>query len=127
MLLLHQGGIYDFLEHKKLDSLQELERSTQQIVTITTEVQPTQNKLSYEARKEQNKAIRRVEKAIAESEKKIEDLEKAIAGLEEKLATPEGAADVSLYGEYSELKQQLSETMDLWTEQTIELEELNNS
>jgi ATP-binding cassette subfamily F protein 3 len=123
----HLGGIYDFLEHKKLDSLQELERSTQQIVTITTEVQPTQNKLSYEARKEQNKAIRRVEKAIAESEKKIEDLEKAIAGLEEKLATPEGAADVSLYGEYSELKQQLSETMDLWTEQTIELEELNNS
>ena len=123
----HLGGIYDFLEHKKLDSLQELERSTQQIVTITTEVQPTQNKLSYEARKEQNKAIRRVEKAIAESEKKIEDLEKAIAGLEEKLATPEGAADGSLYGEYSELKQQLSETMDLWTEQTIELEELNNS
>jgi ATP-binding cassette subfamily F protein 3 len=123
----HLGGIYDFLEHKKLDSLQELERSTQQIVTITTEVQPTQNKLSYEARKEQNKAIRRVEKAIAESEKKIEDLEKAIAGLEEKLATPEGVADVSLYGEYSELKQQLSETMDLWTEQTLELEELNNS
>ena len=54
-------------------------------------------------------------------------MEQASAGLEEKLATPEGAADVSLYGEYSELKQQLSETMDLWTEQTLELEELNNS
>ncbi|MBE6300425.1 MAG: ABC-F family ATP-binding cassette domain-containing protein [Parabacteroides distasonis] len=122
----HLGGIYDFLEHKKLDNLQELERTSQQIVTVTTEVQPTQNKLSYEARKEQNKAIRKVEKAIAETENRIGDLEKAIAGLEEKLATPEGAADVSLYSEYSGLKQQLSDTMDLWTEQTLELEELKN-
>ena len=122
----HLGGIYDFLEHKKLDNLQELERTSQQIVTVTTEVQPTQNKLSYEARKEQNKAIKKVEKAIAETENQIGDLEKAIAGLEEKLATPEGAADVSLYSEYSGLKQQLSDTMDLWTEQTLELEELKN-
>ncbi len=122
----HLGGIYDFLEHKKLDNLQELERTSQQIVTVTTEVQPTQNKLSYEARKEQNKAIKKVEKAIAETENRIGDLEKAIAGLEEKLATPEGAADVSLYSEYSGLKQQLSDTMDLWTEQTLELEELKN-
>ena len=122
----HLGGIYDFLEHKKLDNLQELERTSQQIVTVTTEVQPTQNKLSYEARKEQNKVIRKVEKAIAETENRIGDLEKAIAGLEEKLATPEGAADVSLYSEYSGLKQQLSDTMDLWTEQTLELEELKN-
>lgn len=122
----HLGGIYDFLEHKKLDNLQELERTSQQIVTVTTEVQPTQNKLSYEARKEQNKVIRKVEKAIAETENRIGDLEKAIAGLEEKLATPERAADVSLYSEYSGLKQQLSDTMDLWTEQTLELEELKN-
>ncbi|MDO4754964.1 MAG: ABC-F family ATP-binding cassette domain-containing protein [Parabacteroides sp.] len=123
----HLGGIYDFLERKKLESLQELERSTQPTSVVSEEIQPTQNKLSYEARKEQNKAIRKVEKAIAESEKKIEVLESAISELEVKLATPEGASDVSLYSEYADLKQQLSDTMDIWTEQTIELEVLNNS
>ena len=122
----HLGGIYDFLERKKLDSLQELERSAQAASDVAAaDVQPTQNKLSYEARKEQSKAIKKVEKAIAESEKKIAELEKSIAAIEAKLATPEGAADVSLYSEYSALKKDLSDTMDLWTEQTIELEELS--
>ncbi|WP_293667708.1 ABC-F family ATP-binding cassette domain-containing protein [uncultured Parabacteroides sp.] len=122
----HLGGIYDFLEHKKMDSLQELERSAQVASdAAAADVQPTQNKLSYEARKEQSRAIKKVEKAIAESEKKIAELEKSIAAIEAKLATPEGAADVSLYSEYSALKKDLSETMDLWAEQTIELEELS--
>ena len=60
-----------------------------------------------------------------QSEKKITELENSIAAIEAKLATPEGAVDVSLYTEYSELKKKLSDTMDLWTEQTLELEELN--
>ena len=122
----HLGGIYDFLEHKKMDSLCELERSTQTTTSMEgNAAEPTRNKLSYEARKEQSKAIKKVEKAIAESEKKITELENSIAAIEAKLATPEGAADVSLYTEYSELKKKLSDTMDLWTEQSLELEELN--
>ena len=48
-----------------------------------------------------------------------------IAVIEAKLATPEGASDASLYGEYSALKKELSDAMDLWTERTMELEELN--
>lgn len=124
----HLGGIYDFLEHKKMDNLRELERSVQTTVSVEgTAAEPTRNKLSYEARKEQNKVIKKVEKAIAESEKKITELENSIAAIEIKLATPEGAADVSLYTEYSELKKKLSDTMDLWTEQTLELEELNTA
>ena len=122
----HLGGIYDFLEHKKMDSLCELERSTQTTTSMEGNAsEPTRNKLSYEARKEQSKAIKKVEKAIAESEKKITELENSIAAIEAKLATPEGVVDVSLYTEYSELKKKLSDTMDLWTEQTLELEELN--
>ena len=109
-----------------MDSLRELERSTQATASMEgTASEPTQNKLSYEARKEQSKAIKKVEKAIAESERKITELENSISAVEARLATPEGAADVSLYTEYSELKKNLSDTMDLWTEQTLELEELN--
>ena len=122
----HLGGIYEFLEKKKMDSLRELERSTQAAsLTADTDVQPTQNKLSYEARKEQSKAIKKVEKAVAEAENKITELEYSIAAIEARLATPEGASDTSLYNDYSSLKKELSDTMDTWTELTMELEELN--
>lgn len=122
----HLGGIYEFLEKKKMDSLRELERATQAASSSNDmDAQPTQNKLSYEARKEQSKAIKKVEKAVAEAEKRITELENAIAAVEAKLATPEGASDTSLYNDYSSLKKELSDVMDTWTEQTIELEELN--
>lgn len=119
----HLGGIYDFLEKKKMDNLRELERSTQLTNKEEGEVQPTQNKLSYEARKEQSKIIRRIEKAISQAEDQITLLEQEIANLEIRLATPEGASDVALYTSYSELKDKLSQTMDHWTELTMELEE----
>ena len=122
----HLGGIYEFLEKKKMDSLRELERSTHAAsLAADTDVQPTQNKLSYEARKEQSKAIKKVEKAVAEAENKITELENSIAAIEARLATPEGASDTSLYNDYSSLKKELSDTMDTWTELTMELEELN--
>lgn len=122
----HLGGIYEFLEKKKMDSLRELERFTQAASLVAdTDVQPTQNKLSYEARKEQSKAIKKVEKAVAEAENKITELENSIAAIEARLATPEGASDTSLYNDYSSLKKELSDTMDTWTELTMELEELN--
>ena len=88
-----------------MDNLRELERSTQAAsLAADTDVQPTQNKLSYEARKEQSKAIKKVEKAVAEAENKITELENYIAAIEARLATPEGASDTSLYNDYSSLK-----------------------
>ena len=124
----HLGGIYEFLERKKMQNLQELEVSANKATeAVADENVPTQNKLSYEARKELNKAIKKQEKLIAESEKKIEELETSIADLEAKLATPEGASDTALYTQYADLKKALSETMDLWTEQTMELEEMQQN
>lgn len=123
----HLGGIYEFLEHKKMDNLKEIERSTvstQENATGTTQ-EVTENKLSYEARKELNKQIRKLEKTVKDAEDLISKLEDSIKDVESKLATPEGASDTTLYTEYSDLKKQLSATMDLWTEQTIELEEAN--
>ena len=127
MVVEHLGGIYNFLEHKKMDSLRELERSTGTSTSMsgTGEAQVSHNKLSYEARKELSKVIKKAEKAVAEAEARISELENGIAVIEAKLATPEGASDASLYGEYSALKKELSDAMDLWTERTMELEELN--
>lgn len=125
----HLGGIYDFLERKKMDSLRELERAVQTQTPLQTGeqggVKVTENKLSYEARKEQTKIIRKIEKAIAECETEISETENKISEIESRLATPEGAADPTLYTEYGNLKKHLSDAMEKWTELTIEFEELN--
>ena len=121
----HLGGIYDFLEKKKMDSLRELERPTQKVTSgAATEVAPTKDKLSYEAQKEFARSVKKAEKAVADAENKITELEGAIAALEARMATPEGAADASLYADYSSKKKELSDTMDKWTELTLELEAL---
>lgn len=123
----HLGGIYDFLEKKKMDNLRELERTTKATSTVVMDEEPSQNKLSYEARKEQSKAIKRQEKAVADLERRIEELESRIAEIETRLATPDGAADTALYEEYATAKRELSETMDQWTEQSMALDELRES
>ena len=129
----HLGGIYDFLERKKMDSLRELDRRSTAAAPATAapapepSAQATQSKLSYEARKEQAKAAKKVEKAVAEAEARIAGLEGEIAAIEARLATPEGASDTALYTDYSDRKRQLSEAMDRWAALSEELEALRQA
>ncbi|MEO3649923.1 ABC-F family ATP-binding cassette domain-containing protein, partial [Phocaeicola vulgatus] len=53
----HIGGIYDFLQKKKIESLNELQLSASPTVSATKKEEPetvSENKLSYEAQKELN-------------------------------------------------------------------------
>jgi ATP-binding cassette subfamily F protein 3 len=123
----HLGGIYEFLERRKIENLRELERRTPPESGFETapadgKTQPPSAKRSYEEQKEQSRIARRLEKSIAEAERKITRLEREIAETEQQMSTPEGAANATLYAGLEALKQQLSETMDEWTKQTIELE-----
>ena len=123
----HLGGIYEFLERKKIDNLRELERKTTYAVEMSDSQEQSSSKLSYEALKEQNRALKRIEKAIADAEQQIERLETEISALEEQLATPEGASDVSLYSQHEKLKRDFTQAMDTWTEKTLELENNRDS
>jgi len=122
----HLGGIYEFLNRKKMDNLQELERATQLNIAKNAlgDEQPSQNKLSYESRKEQNRALKKAEKAVAEAEERIARLENEQTQIEARLATPEGSSDTTLYAQYASIKKELSETMDLWSCCIQELEDL---
>lgn len=123
----HLGGIYEFLNRKKMDNLQELEKATSLAPkNMETDDQPSQSKMSYESRKEQNRALKKAEKSVAEAEAKIERLEAEQAQLESMLATPEGSADTALYAKYGAIKKELSETMDLWSCCIQELEDLKS-
>jgi len=126
----HIGGIYDFLQKKKIESLNELQLSASPTVSATRKEEPemvSENKLSYEAQKELNKKIRKLEKQIADCEQKIEKLETEISGVEADMATPEGASDMALYEKHQKLKKELDRTVEEWEAVSMELEEMQGS
>ena len=122
----HIGGIYDFLQKKKIENLNELQLSSSPTASAMKkeEGEPvSENKLSYEAQKELNKKLRKLEKQVADCEQKIEKLEAQIAEVEAKMATPEGASDMSLYEQHQQLKKDLDAVVEEWESVSIELEE----
>ena len=127
----HLGGIYDFLQKKKIESLNELQRSAPVKPSVSSPAKPDETpsasdtKLSYEAQKEQAKKLRKVEKQVAECEKKIEELEAEIKKLEERMATQEGASDMNLYEQHTQMKKELEEAVEAWEKASMEWEELN--
>ena len=60
---------------------------------------------------------------MADCEARIEKLEADIAVLEEQMATPEGAADMTLYEKHAALKNQLDTVVEEWETTSMELEE----
>ena len=121
----HLGGIYDFLEKKKIDSLRQLEVS-QKTAAKSAPAEKSEGKISYEERKELARRIKKAERTVTTIEEEINGIEYAIDVIEKKLTTPEGAADMQLYEEHGALKKQLDEVMERWESATEELEELKS-
>ena len=117
----HIGGIYDFLQKKEMESLDELHATgspsastTNSASSNSTQPQMSEGKLSYEERKEQAKIRRKLEKEVERCETEVSRLESEKAALEAKLATPEGAADTALFSQYGQIQQDLSQAEDAW-------------
>lgn len=122
----HIGGIYDFLQKKEMESLDELHIAGSPSATTTTSPTPavssanaatmSEGKLSYEERKEQAKIRRKLEREVERCEAEVTRLETEKSALEARLATPEGAADTTLFTQYSQLQQALSAAETAWEE-----------
>ena len=121
----HLGGIYDFLQSKKIDSLATLELSRNVSVPEPEPVEKTENKLNYAERKELQKQLNRIEKAIKETEKDIEQYETRVKELEEILLKPEHASDMGLINEYTNITAQLEKANEKWLELSEEKEQIN--
>lgn len=127
----HLGGIYDFLKKKQIENLNDLQKSPSlsesptggKKLSAAEAPQASAGRLSYEEQKELNKRLKKLERRVADCEAEIEQTEAAIAILEEKMATPEGASDMSLYEQHQKLKQQLDRVMEEWDAASTELEE----
>ena len=130
----HLGGIYDFLQKKQIESLNDLQKSPSLSASPAAgkaaaggnaeAAQPSAAKLSYEEQKELNKKLKKLERRVADCEAEIEQTEAAIAILEAKMATPEGASDMTLYEQHQKLKAQLDRVMEEWDSASCELEEM---
>ena len=121
----HLGGIYDFLQSKKIDSLTMLELSKNVSSPEPEPVEKTENKLNYAERKELQKQLNRIEKAIKETEKDIEKYETRVKELEEILLKPEHASDMGLINEYTNITAQLEKSNEKWLELSEEKEQIN--
>ena len=114
----HIGGIYDFLQKKEMDTLDELHTAGSPSATSATPpaktTEPSAGKLSYEERKEQAKLRKKAEREVEACEKQVMKLEEEKAALEAQLATPEGAADTKLFEQYGKLQQALAEAETAW-------------
>lgn len=122
----HIGGIYDFLQKKQIDNLNELQLSSSSSVSKGKEEKEpaSEGRLSYEAQKDLNRKIRKLEKQVESLETSIGDMEQQVAQLEERMATPEGASDMKLYEAHQALKKQIAEAEAEWENVSLELEEL---
>jgi len=120
----HLGGIYDFLQKKKMDSMKELEKKDVPLPQ-KIEVQKVDNtdKLSFEERKEVNKNISRLEKSVEKTEQEINTLEGKIADMDKTLETADGS-NPEIFKKYDRLKKELEQKMYEWEILQEELEEI---
>ena len=130
----HLGGIYDYLRQHNIESLDQLGNNNTSptstsatndvAANVKTEDKPA--KQSYAEHKEWQKKIRKAEKSVKESEERIEAMENRLKELDAQLCTPEGASDMKLVTEYTEIKKRMDEEELIWTQLSEDLEKLQN-
>ena len=120
------GGIYYFLEKRKVESLQEIERKDSPAATATSpQKEGSAGKLSYEQRKEQEKLLRKLRKAVESIESELASIEEQIAAYDQKFATATEYNEAD-YAAYNELKAQYDRQMHEWEKASYELEITEN-
>lgn len=133
----HLGGIYDFLQKKQIEGLDELDKRFPSTINVKgntpkkepaapspSSVQPQVKTLSFEEQKAFKRQLSQIEKRVAASEKEMASIEIKIAQLEEKMSSPEGSMDAELFKQHALLKKRLDEESEKWLIASEELENL---
>ena len=137
----HLGGIYDFLQRRKLASLRDIERKDAAAKTgpvpvkkeneRADEVQETvqetvkpSNKEQYEQKKEEEKKIRKIANRVKSLEHEIETLENELAEMDKMLMDPDHIEGMQVYETYEQLRRKHDEALSSWEKQTELLEKL---
>ncbi len=117
------GGIFYFLEKRKVESMREIERQAPSAKQSAKSEAKEEKKLSYEEQKEREKELRKARKAVENVERELEQLEQTIAQFDEKMAAGYNEDD---YKQYNDLKSQQEHKMTEWEHLSYELEILES-
>lgn len=132
------GGIYEFLESKRLDSLQQLEAGTtarlpkqekQEVPRVeasepaAARPEPVVAKISYAEQRERDKILRKAARKVEEAEQAVAAAEKNVADIEAAIAQGQTADDI--YNRHAQAVKDLESTMSLWELAQTELDTLN--
>ncbi|MEM7161861.1 MAG: ATP-binding cassette domain-containing protein [Bacteroidota bacterium] len=120
------GDIYDFLKEKKAESIALYEKGISEIAQKRKG--ESDQKMAYEARKEQDKKLRKLKNRIQKCEKRIDELEELVQKKEIEIASLDFSdkekSNASL-NEFQTLKDELSRVMKDWESASEELEQLS--
>jgi ATP-binding cassette subfamily F protein 3 len=122
----HLGGVQDFLERRKLENLNELERHYKAAEEKPVEViqKKEEAKQEYQAKKFISKEERKIRNRISFLEKQIGEIETKMADIEAVLSNPGKDDDViELTRAYLENKRELDFKMEEWEKLNESLEE----
>lgn len=119
----HIGGIYDFLQRKRVTSLKDIEMKSLE----RREKQPlmeSTNKKEYARRKEIERRKRFLARKVEQTEANIARLEEEIASLDELMQAPEKIKDEAVFSHYEKLKKELNDEMWNWEKHQSQLERM---
>ena len=136
----HLGGIFDFLQRRKIGKLTDIERKDKPSAGVpaadkhkkktqskpekmeAAEPKESGNKLQYEERKVLEKKIRKLSNRVKALEREVEDIEAELAKMDEMLMNPDNIQGMQVYEDYEKLKTRHDEALSNWEKQTIQLE-----
>ena len=117
------GDVYEFLKSKKKETFKEFEKK--EVIKEAKVKSTSENKLSYEERKQRDRDVRKLTNRISKLEKEITALEGKLNELNETLLDPKTYSD-ELIEEYNKIKNKLEQTMNEWEEAEEKLSLIQN-
>ncbi len=136
------GGIYEFLEKKRIATLAELERPADKKISVqdksdeskqkntgpvpevrTDEAKKT--KLSYAEQRERDRVVRRASKKAEDAEAAVGVAEATLAEIEKQIA--DGSADPEIYNRHAEAAKNVENAMNIWELAQMELDDLKTN
>ena len=119
----HLGSVSDFLLKKKMESLNELERSTPVASEEIKSYGKDDSRKNFEVKKTASKELRKIQNRINFLESEISKLEKKMGAIEQKLSAPSESDDVmELTRDYLECKMRNDSFTEEWGELMAKLD-----
>ena len=126
---IHLGDIQDYLEKRKIDSLQLLNSHQTSSATATTHTQ-SETKLQWEQQKQKDSLTRKLHRQIEKAENDIQQAENELKIINQKMMTPEKYNEQIISGElhkkHQSIEHKIEKLMHKWETLCSQLEELKN-